>query len=177
MSNRRDRHGDSCRCESCQRLDDAAAITRTARERAGLSAARLGQMAGERSRAVIREMEDVEDRGGIPHADVWLVPDVLPHVIDQLADRCGRVVVELPRVDTNGDDLRLLAEVQRETSEAVTAHLDGIADGVLTRQEVARSMAEVDQAILALVRLRERLRAVQREPVVGVRGVVAGGRR
>lgn len=169
MSARRIVHGDDCACSACGRCDAAAKILADARNAAGLSVAKVAELAGGRSRAVIREMEDASDRGGRVHADVLLVPELLPHVADQIATLAGMVAVPLPKVDGTTNHLADALELQRETSEALTTHLHAIADNVITRAENAACRAEIMGAIKALLRVHVALEATADEPCTSVR--------
>lgn len=162
------RHGEDCRCSACLRLDDAARITRRAREAANLSAAKLGESAN-RSRAVIREMEDPEDRGARVHADVWLVPEILPGVVRELAERAGMVAFELPKSDGGHNNAAAIAAVHKETSEAVQAALSSLVSGVRTRAQNLELQRELRESIAAQARLLHMLEATEHEPVVSTR--------
>lgn len=169
MSGRKVVHGDGCACAACLRCDVAADVMRDARSRAGLSTERLGELAGGRSRAVIREMEDRDDRGGRVHADVLLVPELLPHVVRDLAKRAGMIAVELPEVEAGDDCAAAVASIHKETTEAVQAGLRTVATGIRTRAQNAEEQREIREAIEALTRRLHVLERTEREPVVGVR--------
>lgn len=81
----------------------------------------------------------------------------------------GDAVVELPATSTESDDLRAIADTQREASEAITAGLLAIADGHITRSEGAKLERECDEAIARLLAVRERARLAQREGVIAIR--------
>lgn len=162
------RHGEDCRCSACLRLDDAAKITRRAREAANLSAAKLGESAN-RSRAVIREMEDPEDRGARVHADVWLVPEILPGIVSELAERAGMVAFELPKSEPGQSNAAAIAAVHKETSEAVQAALATLVSGSRTRAQNAELQRELRESIAAQARLLHMLEATEHEPVVSTR--------
>lgn len=101
-------------------------------------------------------------------------------LLEQLASRTGLAVVELPSAASTTDDLRALAVAQRETAEAIAHGLDAMADGHMTRTEGARVEKECDEAIAALLVIRERARLAQREGVIGLRaatGAMSGGAR
>jgi hypothetical protein len=103
------------------------------------------------------------------HQVLGLPPNVLRHILGEVADTLGLAVVELPGEPSTADDLRMLARAQRETGDAVASGLDAMADGHITRSEGAKIEAECDEAIAAFLVLRERARQAQREGVVGLR--------
>jgi len=85
-----------------------------------------------------------------------LPPKVRRRLLERLASELGCTVVDLPSADERDleSDLELVTRVQRETSEAVGAHLAAIADGVIDRREAVRCRDEIDEAIGALLSAR-----------------------
>lgn len=156
-----------------RRQADAARLVAAARADAGLSAADVAAEAGV-SGTLVYEWESPDSGRRVSLGDA-MTPSLARHVVARLARSVGMVAVTLPAARGVHDDLAAVARVQRETSEAVTAHLDAIADGVIDRAENAHVRSEIDDAIDALVTLRESLAAVAHEPVVGVRRI-GGGR-
>lgn len=124
---------------------------------------------------------------GVPSTriDDWRNPDIDRHV--SVADAAGMppyvrvalaefvagpgyAVTDLPAVEGDvSDDLRLACSTQRETSEAVSAHLAAISDGHVTREEGVSLERECDDAIRALLCVRELARHAVRHGVVGVK--------
>ena len=90
----------------------------------------------------------------------------------------GRAVVDLPVGLSARDDLALVIRAQKETTEAINAHLAALADGRMDAAEGASLEAECDEGIAALLAIRERARLAQRERVIGLTGLraVGGGR-
>jgi len=81
----------------------------------------------------------------------------------------GHAVGKLPAAASSGDDLRAIANVQRECADVVARHLDAMADGRLSRAEGAELEREVDQAIAALLAVKLRAQQAQRELVIAFR--------
>jgi transcriptional regulator with XRE-family HTH domain len=150
------------------RKAEASELLTAARKAAGLTIADLAAEIGV-SPTKVRAYED-PDAGASPvPLDAVLVAPVEQEAVRLLAQRAGMVAVELPTLTGPHDDLRLLAEVQRETSDVVREHLAAIADGVITRSENRACRVEIREAIAALVRMDLALEAVESEPCVGVR--------
>lgn len=152
---------------------EASRLLRAAREEAGLTVAQVSAEAGT-SPTVWRELEDPDHAKRAPLGDA-MAPSIARHVVAALAARVGMVAVTLPAARVVHDDLAAIARVQRETSEAVSAHLDAISDGVIDRVENARVRAKIHAAIVELVTLSETLAATAHEPCTGVRRI--GGSR
>ncbi len=94
--------------------------------------------------------------------------------VGDLAARAGLAVVDLPKPSAVSDELRALATAQRETSQAIAHGLEAWADGHMCCAEGVRVEQECDEAIAALLVIRERARVAKREGVVGLRAVVGG---
>lgn len=151
------------------RKAEAADVVRDARELAGLTEQQLADDAGV-SRAFIRGTEDDDDVEHIPHLDIIMSPGIARAAVRVLAKRCGMVAVDLPAATGRTDDeLRITADVTRECSEAVVAHMAAIQRGNRTRFDTAAIRKEVWEAIEALVRLDQTLEVTEHEPVVGIR--------
>lgn len=122
------------------------------------------------SETKLAKYEDPEAANAPPPLDAILVADIERDAVRVLAERAGMVAIELP--DVTGDpasDLRMLAEVQRETSDVVRSFLAAIEDGRWTRHENAEVRAEAWQAVASLARLIRTLETTAHEPVMGVR--------
>lgn len=72
----------------------------------------------------------------------------------------------LPSAGASGDDLRSLATAQREAADVVAQGLEALADGHVTRSEGARLERECDEALAALLAIRELARRAQVEGVI-----------
>ncbi|MBL9112797.1 MAG: hypothetical protein JNM74_26160 [Myxococcales bacterium] len=77
-------------------------------------------------------------------------------------------VVELPKPSRDACDLRLVANAQRESAEAVACALEAVGAGHLTRAQAATLERETNEAIAALLAVREVARVAMREGVVGL---------
>lgn len=98
-----------------------------------------------------------------------LPDDARRALLTTLADREGLALVEMPKALVATDDLRLLCEAQREASDVVTRGIEACADGHMTRTEGAEIERECDEAIAALLAVRERARLAKREGVIAIR--------
>jgi hypothetical protein len=80
-------------------------------------------------------------------------------LIHYLCDLRGLVAVSRPTHEgmCDRDWLRHISAVTREASEAVTTLADAVADGVVTPEERAACLKEVDEAVAALMALRVEL--------------------
>lgn len=86
--------------------------------------------------------------------------------VDVGRDRAGLAVVALPEASSESDDLRSVAETQREAADVVAQGLEALADGHVTRSEGARLERECDEALAALLAIRELARRAQVEGVI-----------
>jgi hypothetical protein len=120
------------------------------------------------SPARLAQMVDAGDDATICVARAALLPDPARVAVAQYVAGERFAVVELPHVETGREAIVEALAAQRETSEALAAHLVAIADGIVTRDEGARLVREVDEAIRELMRLRALGEAAVREGVVGV---------
>jgi hypothetical protein len=105
---------------------------------------------------------DPESAKSLSVADLrGLPPAVRLELVRWVADELGAFVAELPLADADpGDDVALVARVQRETSEAVSMHLGAVANGHVDRREAVEVLREVEQAVAALLTVRELMRRV-----------------
>lgn len=97
-----------------------------------------------------------------------LPDDAYRVVLGALAERADLAVVSLPSAASTGDDFRTLAMAQRESADVVSRGLEALADGRMCSREGAEIETECDQAIAALLAIRERARLAQREGVIGL---------
>lgn len=145
--------------------------------RAGLDAceATRAQLAAgiDCSPARLAQYVDPGDDATICVARAALLPDPARVALAQHVAGERFALVELPHVETGREAIVEALAAQRETSEALAAHLVAIADGIVTRDEGARLVREVDEAIRELLRLRALGEAAVREGVVGVEETVA----
>ena len=155
--------------EAAHRREQAARLVARARDAAGVSADLLGMEAGvSPSRVYAWGDPDRADGAPVPlHAA--MCPAIARHVVGLLAERIGCVVVELPRAAGGADDLRLLADVQRECTDTVTEFLSAISDGTVDRRENAAVRAKARAAAAALSALIHVLEATADEPARPVR--------
>lgn len=102
---------------------------------------------------------------------LYRLPQAMRSAIAEDLAGPGYALVELPEATKTSDDLHALATAQRESGEAIAHGLDAMADGHLTRAEGVRVEAECDEAIAALLTIRERARLAQREGVIGLQAV------
>jgi hypothetical protein len=113
--------------------------------------------------------------GGAKHLHVADAPALpLPVALDIARYIAGDAyaVIALPTGETTdvASDLLLAAAAQRESSDAISALLMGVADGHLDSREGAKLEREADEAIRALLAVREVARRAQRERVIGTTG-------
>jgi hypothetical protein len=80
----------------------------------------------------------------------------------------GLAVVELPTTSGPAADYATIAKAQRETSEVVSCGLDALAVGHIGRIKAAELERECDEAIAALLAVREIARAAKREGVMAI---------
>jgi hypothetical protein len=98
-----------------------------------------------------------------------LPPLVRRHIADLLAESLGCVLAEVPAAVGAETDLALAIDAQRETHEALAAHLSAIADGHITRAEAVGLQREVRQAQSRLAAIAQLAERALREGVVGTR--------
>lgn len=110
-------------------------------------------------------------------ADLLFAPGPVLVAFCKLALGAGRGVVDMPAGLDAKDDLALVIATSRETTGAVNEMLSCIADGHMTAAEGAKLEREADEAIAALLSVRERARMAQRERVLGTTGLRAVGGR
>ena len=78
------------------------------------------------------------------------------------------MVAALPVAADNAADLDLIMHAQRESGDVIATHLAALRDGHMSRTEGAQLEREADEAIAALLTVRERARQAQRAGVVGM---------
>ena len=93
-----------------------------------------------------------------------LPPAVARDVLRSIADALGLGVVELPAASRSSAALAA-ARLAREAGEVIAEAYEAAADGVITPAEGARLERECDEAIPALLEVREAAREAQRVPV------------
>jgi hypothetical protein len=124
------------------------------------------------SRQDIDKICDPTTGRAVPLDHVLGLKDVDPasyrKALDLMAARDGLVVTDLPSAGEMGDDFRAIAAAQRESADVVARGLDALADGRMCAREGAELAAECDEAIAALLAIRERARLAQREGVIGL---------
>lgn len=125
-------------------------------------------------RQLLDDVCDPEGTKTLSVADMRaLPPAVRLDLLRWCASEIGHGVHELPLADGDlADDLALVARVQTETSQAVSAHLALIAKRSIDRREAVEAVREIDEAIAALMTARE---AMNRVVNSGARVVRTGG--
>lgn len=120
----------------------------------------------------VSDWRDPDVARSMPFADATALPeqarvDLALAILDDT-----HAIVRVPAVEAGtADDLRDAAAAQLETSQVLTKHLGAIADGLLDAREGVELERECDEALLTILRIRERARAAQRERVVRLRAV------
>jgi len=111
------------------------------------------------------EWRDPDVEGQLRAADIAaLPPDVARDVLRSIADALGLAVVELPQA-SRSTCARAAARLAREAGEVIAEAYEAAADGDVTPSEGARLERECDEAIPALLEVREAAREAQRVPV------------
>lgn len=106
----------------------------------------------------------------MPFADALGLPEVVRRALAQDLVGAEYAIVALPsQTEAAGSDLLAIARVQREAGDVISQHLSALADGHMSAAEGAALEREVDEAIGALLTVRERARQAQRERVVALR--------
>lgn len=101
----------------------------------------------------------------IPAADIAaLPPAVARDVLRSIADALGLGVVELPAASRSSAALAA-ARLARESGEVIADAYEAHADGVVTPAEGARLERQCDDALAALLEVREHAREAQKVPV------------
>ena len=108
---------------------------------------------------------DPDVEGQLRAADIAaLPPAVARDVLRSIADALGLGVVELPAASRSSAALAA-ARLARESGEVIAEAYEAHADGVVTPAEGARLERQCDDALAALLEVRERAREAQRVPV------------
>lgn len=131
------------------------------------------------SRTLVRQWADAESDTQIGVADAAGLGPLQRMPLAEYVAGPGYMMAELPACEeTARAGIELHVRVLRETTEVVTAHAIAISDGRVDRREGAVLEREIDDAIRALLTLRECARQAQREGVVGaVISIAKGGSR
>lgn len=83
-------------------------------------------------------------------------------VVRTLARMVGHEVVALPELPTNYADLQIaMGRTSKEVGEVFTRIGESLVDGTFDKQERADTIREIDEAMSALVALRETVREVE----------------
>ncbi|MEM9073925.1 MAG: phage regulatory CII family protein [Myxococcota bacterium] len=88
-------------------------------------------------------------------------------VLTAFAEGMGASIVDLPLADGIDDDVVTAANAAREATSAAAALIEAAVDGKIDAREGARIVDECDDAIAALMAIRERGRLAVQERVVG----------
>lgn len=129
------------------------------------------------SRQLLGQWADPERDAAISVADAAGLPADGRMALAEYVAGEGFMVAPLPAAESCRAGIELHVRVLTETTQAVTAHAVAIADGRVDRREGAELECEIDEAIRALLTLRECARQAQREGVVGVAlHAIAGGK-
>jgi hypothetical protein len=162
-----------------ERRAASAESLRRALDASGVAVREAGALIGVDEKLVRRWLDPHEGQS-VSVADLAALPIEVRIAVVRADLLPGHVIVrETSPSDAGAASIAAHVAAQRETSEALTAHLEAIADGHITRAEGASLERELDEAIARLVALREHARQAQREGVIGVDGVarlrVVGG--
>jgi hypothetical protein len=153
------------RREMCELLDEA-------RRNAGLTTEALAADIG-CTRTAVQKMLDSDDISHPVHADALLSPLVARHSIRLAAARNGMLAIDVPRCAEGSAMLSAISEISRETSDVVTATVEAIADGVVTRPERDALRKQIREAQEALARLDRALELVGDEAATNVHAIGA----
>lgn len=125
------------------------------------------------SRQRIDQMIALDDEAQLSVADAMAMPQPIRHALatDLIGD--GHMIAALPAAASDSSDLDLVMRAQKESADVIAAHLAALRDGRMCRAEGVELEREVDEAIAALLSVRERARQAQREVVIGVTGLRA----
>lgn len=80
-----------------------------------------------------------------------------PLVTEILAELAGYRLIRMPQVLAAETDEQGLLKVAKETTEAIATGWAARADGRVTEAERAEEITQIDEAVVALLELRERL--------------------
>jgi hypothetical protein len=153
------------RREACELLD-------AARRAADLTSDALAADIG-CTRSAVQKMLDPDDIGHPVHADALMAPLVARHAVRLLATRAGMLAIDVPRCADGSAMLSAISEISRETSDVVTATVEAIADGVVTRPERDALRKQIREAQEALARLDRALELVGDEAATNVHAIGA----
>lgn len=117
----------------------------------------------------VAEWLDPDAARAMPLADATALPERTRCVIAEHIAGPGHAVIALPdAAPDEGDDLVSLAELQRSSSALITETLLALADGTIDASEADRIESAIATQLRVMLRLRERMRAVQIERVVPI---------
>lgn len=134
----------------------------------GIGATRLEELTGV-PRQNAGEWLDRDKARAMPLADATALPELTRCVIAEHVAGPGHAVIALPdAAPDEGDDLLALAELQRASSALITETLMALADGRVDASEADRIESAIATQLRVMLRLRERMRAVQTERVVPI---------
>lgn len=160
--------GTTARVRREQRRAALSRSLRDALDAAGCSHTEAGALVGV-DRSTVDRWADAHDVLSISVADLAALPlSVRRALVGEVTPELA--LVELPSVGADlGCDLAHATEAHRESAEAVAVALAAVADGHVSADEGARLVAECDQAISALLRLRALGQTAVRERVIAAR--------
>lgn len=172
-------HVASTKTQRAQRRDSWRAIVRRSFVDHEESVERWAEHAGV-GRTVAHQVVSHDGGAELQVADVETLPEAVRlDVVEALARTCGRTLSVLPTADdieAFGSDVERLGRMAEQLSAAIAEYARAIADGTITAVEAERVEAKCTQAMQALATIRERVRLVRRERVVGVRVLREAGR-
>jgi len=141
----------------------SARTLRATADSLGLSQMDLASIANV-ARAVVRRWLDDDDCTGHAPMRLLLDPTIGPELIARFAAEHGFEISRTPdEIATSASDVLALASAAQQSSEAVAAFAESIADGTIGRAEAERCERECTEAIRAMTELRARVRAVPSE--------------
>jgi hypothetical protein len=115
----------------------------------------------------------LDDDAQVSVADAMSLPQPMRMAAAQLIAGDGYMLAALPDIGDSSSDLDLVMRAQKESGDVIATHLAALRDGRMCRAEGAQLEREADEAIAALLTVRERARQAQREVVLGVTGLRA----
>lgn len=155
----------SARVQREVRATEMAALLRRSLDAHDESRTAVGLALGV-TRSRVDDYCDPNAEAGLRAADIAaLPPAVARDVLRSIADALGLGVVELPAASRSTCALAA-ARLAREAGEVIADAYEASADGEITPAEGARLERQCDDAIPALLEVREHARAAQRVPVV-----------
>ncbi len=113
----------------------------------------------------VAQWRDPDDSRSVSLADAIALPPAMRRALAEWLVGPGHVVAEIPDAAPAGSIAQAL-EVQRETTDVVTAHLAAIVDGHLTRAEATVIRREIHEAQRSLSALDHVCVLAEREGIV-----------